>query len=245
MSPGHELYNCRCTLIASLPGMSAGKRRAKDPITGKYEIIDGGTTYKEWEAKKKAQNPEAWDTYMKKGKNLSADTKQYKKYKNVLGKEMPKNLAEFQNLKYNNPEKWKELQAERRETLRKNREILKEKIDSGELPLTVNKGKQRKHIQGTNEYKTYLQQRLKDGKTPQDILTIDESEIEELVNHFSTTGTVIVRSNSNGNTQIVEYVTTDKVVGQYYQGNAYHDSVRVAIHYSKTGYHVFPVPTEE
>ena len=115
-APGYLVYNCRCTLIASLPGMSAGKRRAKDPISKKYEIIDGGITYKEWEAKKKAQNPEAWGTYMKKGKNLSTDTKQYKEYKDVLGKEMPKTLDEFQNLKYNNPEKWDKLQTTKHQT---------------------------------------------------------------------------------------------------------------------------------
>lgn len=55
-APGYLVYNCRCTLIASLPGMSAGKRRAKDPISGKYEIIDGGITYKEWEAGKQAES---------------------------------------------------------------------------------------------------------------------------------------------------------------------------------------------
>ena len=56
----------------------------------------------------------------------------------------------------------------------KNRAILKEKIDSGEIPLKLNKGQQRKHIEGTHEYKIYLAQRQKNGKTPQNIVTIDE-----------------------------------------------------------------------
>ena len=41
----------------------------------------------------------------------------------------------------------------------KNRAILKEKIDSGEIPLKLNKGQHRKHIEETHEYKTYLAQR--------------------------------------------------------------------------------------
>ena len=38
--------------------------------------------------------------------NNKADLKQYNKYKEILGKESPKSLKEFQELKYNNSEEW-------------------------------------------------------------------------------------------------------------------------------------------
>ena len=45
-----EVYNCRCTLVAELldVDVSPGKRRAKDPDTGEYKVIEW-TTYSEWE----------------------------------------------------------------------------------------------------------------------------------------------------------------------------------------------------
>ncbi len=55
--PGHEVYNCRCTMIAAVKGVdtSDAKRRAIDPQTGKSVVI-GDMSYKEWaEWKKKTE----------------------------------------------------------------------------------------------------------------------------------------------------------------------------------------------
>lgn len=46
--PPAEVYNCRCTLIASLADTSDAKRRARNLETGENEIIED-MTYKEWE----------------------------------------------------------------------------------------------------------------------------------------------------------------------------------------------------
>ena len=45
-----ETYNCRCTLVSALdvPGLDPGKRRARNPVTGKTAVIDW-TTYPKWE----------------------------------------------------------------------------------------------------------------------------------------------------------------------------------------------------
>lgn len=45
-----EVYNCRCTLVASVDGVdtSDAQRRARDPVTGKREIVSN-MTYAEWE----------------------------------------------------------------------------------------------------------------------------------------------------------------------------------------------------
>ena len=127
----------------------------------------------------------------------------------------------------------------------KNRAILKEKIDSGEIPLKLNKGQQRKHIEGTHEYKTYLAQRQKNGKTPQNIVIIDEKELDSILQKYVAAGDVNARKNPDGHYKIVEYVDTDIIVGQYFKNNQYHNSNRVAIHYSVRGEHIFPVPPKK
>nr|DAW21316.1 MAG TPA: minor capsid protein [Caudoviricetes sp.] len=126
-----------------------------------------------------------------------------------------------------------------------NRAILKEKIDSGEIPLKLNRGQQRKHIEGTHEYKTYLAQRQKTGKTPQNIVTIDEKELDIVLQKYATTGDVDARKKPDGHYKIVEYVDTDIIVGQYFKNDQYHNSNRVAIHYSSRGEHIFPVPPKK
>ncbi|MBO5969500.1 MAG: minor capsid protein [Clostridia bacterium] len=114
----HLVYNCRCTLVAALDDVdtSDAKRRAIDPVTGESVLIEN-MTYREWEAWKKAENPDAWDTFMKKGKNYSADKKQYDEYKAILGENMPKTFEQFQELKYNNPEGWKSVKTLKKQTV--------------------------------------------------------------------------------------------------------------------------------
>lgn len=52
--PGHEIYNCRCTMIAKVKGvdMIDAKRRARNQETGRNVVIDN-MTFKEWEAWKR------------------------------------------------------------------------------------------------------------------------------------------------------------------------------------------------
>lgn len=119
--PPWEIYNCRCTLIAAVDGVDtySAQRRARNPETGEWELIPD-MTYQEWAAQKRAENATAWDTYMKKGCNLSTDTKQWEEYKAVLGKKVPSSIAgfqDFQDLKYNEPEKWVRLKTIKRQTV--------------------------------------------------------------------------------------------------------------------------------
>lgn len=101
------VYNCRCTLIAAVKGVdtTGAKRRARDPETGRNVVIDN-MTYSQWEAMKKAEDPAAWETFQKKGQNYSADKKQYREYRDILGKNIPSTFEKFQELKYNNPKEW-------------------------------------------------------------------------------------------------------------------------------------------
>lgn len=117
-APGYLVYNCRCTLIAALddaPKAPNPLRRARDPETGK-SILVSDMTYAQWESWKKSENRYVWDTYIKKGKKLSSDRAQWAEYKSVLGKNVPGTLDSFQNLKYNEPEKWARLKTDKRQT---------------------------------------------------------------------------------------------------------------------------------
>ena len=116
-APGYLVYNCRCTMVADIGGVnSTGQRRAKNPVTGENEIISD-MTYSEWAAQKEAENAAAWGIFIKKGRNLSADTRQWKEYKAVLNKKVPNIVENFQNLKYNEPEKWAQLKTTKWQTV--------------------------------------------------------------------------------------------------------------------------------
>lgn len=115
-APGYLIYNCRCAVV-SVDKFYDPKalRVAENPLTGKAEVIQG-MTYTEWEAKHKAENPEAWELYQKKSQNMASDKKQYAEFKDVLGGSAPKSLDAFQSIKYNDPERWAELKVQKRQT---------------------------------------------------------------------------------------------------------------------------------
>ena len=113
-----DLYNCRCTMrTVEKEGIEAEPRtmRAINPETGRWEEIPE-MTYAEWEAMKKAETPEAWELYKKKGRNYSADQKQYAEYRAVLGKNFPSTFDSFQELKYNRPDEWEKTKILKRQT---------------------------------------------------------------------------------------------------------------------------------
>ena len=54
-APGYLVYNCRCTLVPALDGIESGSRRARDPKTGEWVLVDD-MTYKEWAGWKNANH---------------------------------------------------------------------------------------------------------------------------------------------------------------------------------------------
>ena len=108
-APGYLIYNCRCTMVAAVDDIdsSDAMRRARDPETGESVLIKN-MTYREWAEWKKSENSTAWDTYIKKGRDVSADKRQMAEYRAVLGNKVPNNLDAFQRMKYNEPGKWAE-----------------------------------------------------------------------------------------------------------------------------------------
>ena len=97
---------CRCTTSIDFDG---ALRRARNPITGKNELIDGGMDYNSWRANMTAEEKAAFDVKQKKYRNKAADKKQHETFREVLGKNVPRSLDKFQDLKYNEGSEWAEL----------------------------------------------------------------------------------------------------------------------------------------
>lgn len=127
----------------------------------------------------------------------------------------------------------------------KNIAILKEKIASGEISTKIRPQVQARHIEGTAEFERYKAQRLSKGQTPQSVMTITMQEAQEFVDKYVGTGTVVVQTQKSGSIKIIEFTDADRVIGRYYKNNAYHNTKRAGIYYSKKGTHVVPTSQKE
>lgn len=114
-APGHELYNCRCTMVTAQDDKFEAEPhqiRVRDPNTGRYELT-GRKTYQQWYAEKqKEATPEQWKAMVAAGKNYQADKRQYSQWQRILKSKAPKTFSEFQRVKYQEPELWKSYKKE-------------------------------------------------------------------------------------------------------------------------------------
>jgi len=96
---------CRCTTTFD---MNYVQRRARDPLTGRNSIIDGNVTYSQWKESLTAEQKSALDLAKKKNGNGARDKLQHVQYQKVLGRKVvPQSFDKFQDLKYNDTERWK------------------------------------------------------------------------------------------------------------------------------------------
>lgn len=102
---------CRSTTRAYLGESTLNdiKRRARDPETGKTYLVPADMKYQDWYDKFVVDKygKDKTEVFEKMIKNKASDRKQFKKFKEVLGKEVPNTLKDFQDLKYNNSDEWK------------------------------------------------------------------------------------------------------------------------------------------
>jgi len=113
--------------------------------------------------------------------------------------------------------------------------IIAARSAAGEYDLTQKHQKYLQHVQGTVQY-----QNATNGRgTPQSYLTINEQEAQGIIYRYCGTGEV--RITKVGEVLGKEYVTTDRVVGKYYEKGAWHETKRVMIIYSMYGTHIVPV----
>lgn len=101
---------CRSTTRAYL-GESTLKdinRRARDPETGKTYLVPADMNYQDWYDKFVVgkYGKDKTDIFEKIVKNKASDSKQFNKYKEVLGKNSSNTLKDFKELKYNDSNRY-------------------------------------------------------------------------------------------------------------------------------------------
>lgn len=114
---------CRSTVIPHFEG-NISQRWARDPKTGKGYYVPGDMDYKEWykeHVEGKHGKNEA-EIIRKKQQNKGVDLEQYNRYKKTLGDDLGvKSFEEFQNMKYNDSERWDKLKSSYSHTNRFNK----------------------------------------------------------------------------------------------------------------------------
>ncbi len=100
--------NCRCSTI--MDGVLPSTRNARDPLNGRNNKIDGSKTFREWKDSLSKEQHQAMELHVQHMRTKSVDQKQYERYVSVLGRDgMPKTFEKFQEMKYNDSEKWSDL----------------------------------------------------------------------------------------------------------------------------------------
>lgn len=97
--------NCRCTTVEWDPDDELDWSNSGEPMPRT-------TTYSEWYERQTARNGQgSVEVARLKQYNVKNDTRTYKEYRARLGEDAPGSLAEFQSIKYSQPEKWAELRG--------------------------------------------------------------------------------------------------------------------------------------
>lgn len=200
---------CRCT-VDYLPGDG----KVKNVWTKQERTIARNSGQRKKQLKKDI-----------KANNHKTDSAEYKKLLEVLGKDnMPVSVAKFQDMKYNDSERYDELKLNYKD------KKLRQEIRSGAYNLKIN-GQQNKHILGHHDYiegRSYLL----DGIDPQ-----------ELVNKYAGTGNFIRNTNGEWHRN-QERVTVNDFVGinvNIKTGQLEFTRTFNIIYSKKKGTHVVPV----
>lgn len=218
--------NCRSHMIPYIEGVTdAMKKRQRNPVTNKDEVVDVSENYDQW--LKRQQEEHGVDTvnsFMEKTKNASSDRKQYNKYIDVLGKEnMPTSLSKFQDMKYNDVEKFNDLKLHFKDS----------KLQKGiteSYNLTLREGQQGKHILGHNNYL--------EGRSY--IVDASMKDIQECIKKHAGNGTI--NRYRNGDWDNTESIVDNSIVGYVLSiGKTWIATNKFKIHYSKEkGTHMVP-----
>lgn len=138
------------------------KRRARNPITGKNEIIDN-MSYEEWLKKNfKTQGKENVEKAIKNTKNKSNDKKQYEKYLERLkdSEYVPDSIEKFVEMKYNtNTDVFKSLKREYK-TIGK----INEKSDNITRDIEIYYDFRKSGLETTQHFISDYYDRMYDGK---------------------------------------------------------------------------------
>lgn len=115
-----------------------------------------------------------------------------------------------------------------------------EKIEAGEFSTKLSHQQHLKHVEGTPQFNQYKASRLAKGMSPQSVLTITESEAQELIRTKAGTGIVAVGRETREMLPR-ESITVDRVIGKTWSGTEYIDTNKARIHYGKKVSHIVPI----
>ncbi len=218
--------NCRSHMIPYIEGVTdAMKKRQRNPVTNKDEVVDVSENYDQWlKRQQKEHGVDTVNSFMEKTKNASSDRKQYNKYIDVLGKEnMPTSLSKFQDMKYNDVEKFNDLKLHFKDS----------KLQKGiteSYNLTLREGQQGKHILGHNNYL--------EGRSY--IVDASMKDIQEYIKKHAGNGTI--NRYRNGDWDNTESIVDNSIVGYVLSiDKTWIATNKFKIHYSKEkGTHMVP-----
>lgn len=97
-----EVYNCRCCTIAAFDDSRFDKDKNRNNRIWEENSKVRNMTYDEW------KNSKGGEPLFRSARNANRDLKMHEEYMELLGKKVPSRFKDFQELKYGNPEKWKE-----------------------------------------------------------------------------------------------------------------------------------------
>ena len=221
--------NCRSTTIPYLEEyQDEGDTRLARDMDGKNYKVPANMNYRAWYESMSEKEKGKYKINRKMTLNRSSDEKEYERNKAVLQDNAPKSLEEFQKLKYNNSSKWEELKLSYKD------KKLQNDIRNN-YNLQINQGSQDKHILGTNNYKTELENGRKKS------YLLDNIDPQELVNKYAGTGKI--KRNRNGKWTNKEFVEHNENIGYAVNPETNEEILtnKFAIHYSKKkGTHIVP-----
>lgn len=114
-------------------------RPARNPVTGEIVQVPATMTYNEW-YKEYVEGDEQAVLNERMIKNTSGDREQWQRYREVLGKNAPKDLAAFQRIKYTDSASWADAKRSYRDTISVNRVLAEPlQIDAGQFGKKVGK----------------------------------------------------------------------------------------------------------
>lgn len=95
-----EVYNCRCRTISEFPDQDFSKFERNSRL--------GDMSYDDW------KDAHGGEPIFKKARNANRDYDMMREYRKLLGKRVPTNIKDFQNIKYNNPQEWAKMKSDAR-----------------------------------------------------------------------------------------------------------------------------------
>lgn len=220
-APPAEIVNCRCkaVFIPRSEVMRDAPRLRRDNDTG--EIIEC-ENYAEYKQKYLMQTGQI-DRINWSKMAPSNDREQFERYRKILGKNAPKTLDEFCKIKYNKGVEYVSLQRKYRDA------NLQHKIKNT-YNLSIEEGKQGKHIKGHNNYKQ--------GKS---YITISIEDAQKLVDKYAGSG--MLERDSKGRWKHTEIILTNEDEIGYVISAIDGQEIKTShfkIHYSKNGTHIVP-----